>query len=127
MPIRITIEVPAAKADAIKKAIKEYFPEKPAVFQDYRGGAGPSKEHKDENDRALLEALKAKGLKAKIVPHPLNEHLFGPHTDEFINVVKVGKRFGSYDRWGFVCGTVKGDECDQVGFDEAIEYLSKKK
>lgn len=88
-------------------------------FKDYTGGAGPTEEQVHQNNVALNDALKKKGIQSTIIKYNDSKQV---GEESFFEVVKAGGKMAGYDRWGF--STPNGLTLDQSSFEEAFNYLS---
>lgn len=112
-------QVEALKAELAALGLEE-------AYKPYTGGAGPEAAQSKNNDNALARKMKALGYQVRRVP--LTKII--PEIEDFENtkVVVVGRRYASYDRWGFCGGIIgKGETLDQEDLETTVKFLSKGK
>ncbi len=86
-------------------------------FTPYTGGAGPTKEHSEENIRALAEAVDGEVVYRKDKTGCTQDPEYWATKND---------RSVVYDRWGFCSDDeITENTLDQASFVEAEKYLNK--
>jgi hypothetical protein len=107
----------------MKKQTHQQIEEAAASLQfiNYSGPAGHPLEQVNTNTNALGQYLESVGVSVEY--STLADLCLGIADEEDMVLIKVGTKYASYDRWGFVAGDDFADDLDQASFAKTVEYL----